>query len=176
MYTCVPVNKDLKGYLIMSDSFFRTRTNYVHVTDAEKFRKICGLCRGECGKPLTIITKKDAVGNDTYGFYVDSDLEGYIIDANGKPVDDAVIFDTVLDYSNNYDMFIKDLQSVIAPDDALIITTIGVVKTAILTGTSLTGTSYIVTCNDFKGLHLLEKARQMAIEMLDVADWHTDFC
>lgn len=58
MYTCVPVNKDLKGYLIMSDSFFRTRTNYVHVTDAKKFRKICGLCRGECGKPLTIITKK----------------------------------------------------------------------------------------------------------------------
>ena len=100
----------------MSDSIFRTRTNYVHVTDAEKFRKICGLCRGECGKPLTISTKKDAVGNDTYGFYVDSDLEGYIIDANGKPVDDAVIFDTVLDYNNNYAMFIKDLQLISAAE------------------------------------------------------------
>ena len=61
-----------------------------------------------------LLSKKDDVGNDTYGFYVDSDLEGYIIDANGKPVDDAVIFDTVLDYNNNYAMFIKDLQLISA--------------------------------------------------------------
>lgn len=110
----------------MANSVYKTRTNYVHVTDEDKFKEICRLgCTTEL-ESLTVIATRDIDGKDIYGFYADGDIEGYILNADGTIADfNAKDFDSEKDWETTFDRFVEDLKSVVAPDDALIITIIG---------------------------------------------------
>jgi len=153
----------------MANSVYKTRTNYVHVTDEETFREICKFgCTTEL-EPLTVITAKDENGEDTFGFYADGDIEGYILNDNGTIADfNAKDFDSEKDWEKSFDRFVEDLKSVVAPDDALIITTIGSEKMR-----WLSSNLFVITHDEIKELNLLEMAKQTAREMLSNEHWDT---
>lgn len=153
----------------MANSIYKTRTNYVHVSDEERFREICRLCTTSDGDRLTVITSKDDNGKPVIGFYTESDVDGYLLDEKNNIADvDADDFDDESDYETSYDRFLKDIQSVLDPADALIITTIGYEKMRWLIGNTT-----IVTCNDIKHSNLESLSLCMAREMLNKPEWNT---
>lgn len=159
----------MKGLLYMANSIYKTRTNYVHVSDEERFREICRLCTTSDGDRLTAITSKDDNGKPVIGFYTESDVDGYLLDENNNIADvDADDFDDESDYETSYDRFLKDIQSVLDPADALIITTIGYEKMRWLIGNTT-----IVTRNDIKYENLESLSLNMARKMLNKPEWNT---
>lgn len=147
----------------MANSVYKTRTNYVHVTNVNKFKEICRLgCTTEL-EPLTVIAARDADSKAIYGFYAEGDIEGYILNDDGTIADfNAEDFDSEKDWETTFDRFIDDLKSVVAPDDALIITTIGSEKMS-----WLSANAFVITHDEIKELNLAEIAKQNAREMLD---------
>lgn len=159
----------MKGLTPMANSIYKTRTNYVHVTDEETFKEICRLgCTAEL-EPLTVITARDDNGEDIYGFCAEGDIEGYILNDNGAIVDfNAEDFNNERDWNRSFDRFVEDLKSVVAPDDALIITTIGSEKMRYLSANS-----FVITHDEIKEINLSEMAKQTAREMLGDESWNT---
>lgn len=154
----------------MTNSIYKTRTNYISVTDEDEFRRIMALCITSDGERPEVITRTDEDGKTHFGFYVEDDIEGYMLDENNNIVDPySKDFDDEMDYETSYDRFIEDLQKVIAPDDALIITIIAYEKMRWLASQSI-----IVTHNDVKHMDMSDLAFKTARKMLDNPDWHTE--
>lgn len=154
----------------MANSIYKTRTNYVKVTDEDAFRRIIGLCTTSYGEKTEVITKMDENNKICFGFYVEDDIDGYLIDENDNIVDPYdKDFDDEMDYETSYDRFIEDLQKVIAPDDALIITTIAYEKMRWLAGHFT-----VVTHNEIKHINMSDVAFETARKMLDNPDWCTE--
>ena len=155
---------------IIANSIYKTRTNYVHVTDIERFKEIIRLCTASEGERLHIITRNDDNGKQTIGFYVEGDVEGYSLDEDGNIVDpDTNNFDAEGDYEADYDRFIEDIQSVLDPTDAFIITRIGYEKMRWLIGDAT-----IVTRNRVKYISLETTAILTTREMLNAPKWTTE--
>ena len=153
----------------MANSVYKTRTNYVRVTDENEFKRIIGLCNCTDSEPLTLITK-DIDGETHFGFCVEGDINGYLIDENDNIVDpNSDDFDEEADYDTNYDRFIDDIQSVIAPGDALIITTIGCENMRWLSSCVT-----VITCDARKTAFLSDVAYNAAQTMLGDNTWTTE--
>lgn len=151
----------------MAIKTYKTRTNYVHITDEERFREIVRNCSTETCEEVTVITHTDAAGNKVFGFQVAAPLLGYIVDKTGSIVKlteqqaDGV-------YEMNFNAFIADLQSVIAPDDALVIMWIGSNNLKMLNGGV-----YIITHDAIQSHSLENMALATAKHMLGNNEWHT---
>lgn len=154
----------------MANSVYKIRTNYVNITDENEFRRIIGLCTTSNGDNIEVITKMDRDNKIHFGFYVEDDIEGYLIDEDDNIVDPCSDdFDDEMDYETSFDRFIEDLQKVIAPDDALIITIIAYEKMRWLTSQFI-----IVTHNDVKHMDMSDLALETTRKMLGNSDWRTE--
>lgn len=154
----------------MANTICKSRTNYASVTDESELRRIIGLCVTTDGDDINIITKTDKSGETRFGFYVESDISGYLLDEEGNVVDpkkyDA---DDETEYETSFDRFIEDLQKVIVPGDALIITSISYEKMRWLAGNFI-----VVTHDNTKFVDMSDIALKTTREILDNPDWCTE--
>lgn len=154
----------------MANTICKTRTNYASVTNESELRRIIGLCVTTDGDDINVITKTDKSGETRFGFYVESDISGYLLDENGNIVDpknyDA---DDETEYETSFDRFIEDLQKVIVPGDALIITSISYEKMRWLAGNFI-----VVTHDNIKFVDMSDIALETTREILDNPDWCTE--
>lgn len=153
----------------MSNSISKTRTNFVGITDFDKFKDILSRCVVDDGEMLTIIENTED-GITKYGFYVEENICGMRErDAFCNAESCADCEDAhECDVDCNYDDFLKELQQVIVPGDALIITTFCYEKMCYLL-------AYvdIITCDAIEAITLESEAFDKAREMLGNKDWTT---
>lgn len=93
----------------MANYYGTTRTNYFAVTDPERFKEIIGKVVG--AEDNVKVFEREINGVQKYGFGCYTTINGYETDDEDSPYD--------------YDAFINDLQDVLAPGDAIVITEIG---------------------------------------------------
>lgn len=152
----------------MTSCVNKVRTNYVHITDIERFKAILQNCITENGTKIEVLESVDSNGQKVYGFAVADDIAGYEVDAQGHVVDQIDGKPEDEDFEISADAYLEDLQSVIATGDALIITTIGYEKIRWLTG------EVMILTNDEIMYHNLENiARKSAQKMLNNPEWDT---
>ena len=125
-----------------------TRTNYFKIKDEAKFRKICeGLC-GEDGIDVEV-TEKDG---QLYGFIGSYSSIDYCVDEDDE----------------DWDSFVKQIQEVIADDDAMLMTEIGNEKLRYLVGICT-----IITSKEVRYVDLETIGFQEAKQMLNNEHWTT---
>lgn len=149
----------------MANVITKTRTNYVSITDTDKFNEIIHSCVAD--DEFSII-EKQIDGETKYGFYINADIDG--LRDNSECDKSCAECDDLEDceYDFNYDDFLKALQTVIAPGDALIITTISYLKMI-----ELHAYVEVVTADAIKSINLESGAMALAQEMLGNKDWST---
>jgi len=136
----------------MSNSCGRMRTNYFRVTDADKLKEIIAKCqRTDCEEVL--LFEEETEGETLYGFGCPAALQGYY-DA------DAMEYD--------YDAFLDDLQTVIAPGDAAIIMEIGYEQLSYVSGMAI-----IVTREKTESMDFTQLVLKKAAEVVGNPDYHT---
>lgn len=180
----------------MANYVSRMRTNYFGVTDVEKLRRIVRNCRSECGHELAEKTDPDT-GVTKYAVISDGEFDGMKIPGNDCPGTEQGVQDCLKceinccnrrtdcvnplnksedcdedcpcepDYEQ--DAFIKAIQEIIEPNDAMIITTTGNEKLCYLTAYAIIVTKDAVKSVDLNGMSL-----KTAQEMLGNADWETE--
>lgn len=139
----------------MADYIGRCRTNYFHVTDEAKFREIIGKLGVD--ETPTIETEKDENGSDMFMFL------------SGEPVCGYPLYDGDDELAEcDWDSFVSDLQSVLAENDACIITEIGYEKFRYLVACA-----DVITKNDTKHLDLNKLSVKEAADMLSVDEFDT---
>lgn len=153
----------------MSNQISKTRTNFVGITDFDKFKSILQNCSVDDGETFTIIENTED-GITKYGFYVAENICGM------RERDESCNAESCADCEDayecdmdcDYDAFLEELQQVIAPGDALIITTLCYEKMCYLK-------AYvdIVTHDAIDGIALEPAAVEKACEMLGNKDWNT---
>lgn len=158
----------------MANTICKTRTNYASVTDENELRRIIGLCVTTDGDDINVITKTDENGETRFGFYVESDISGYLLDEKGNIVDPKNDDyddddDDDAEYETSFDRFIEDLQKIIVPGDALIITSISYEKMRWLAGNFI-----VVTRDKAKFVDMSDIALETTREILDNPDWCTE--
>lgn len=127
-----------------------TRTNYFKIKDEAKFRKICeGLC-GEDNIDVEV-TEKDG---QLYGFIGSYSSIDYCVDEE--------------DCDYDWDSFVKQIQEVIADDDAMLMTEIGNEKLRYLVGICT-----IITSKEVRYVDLETTSFQEAKQMLNNEHWTT---
>jgi len=97
----------------MITSAICTRSNYFEITDETAFRSIINdVCMRGSGHTLDVLTRVDDDNITKYAITAATSILGINISNNEKP---------------NYDFseFVKRLQSVVSPDDAIIICSMG---------------------------------------------------
>lgn len=153
----------------MANEITKIRTNFVEITDLDAFRSIlesCVVCNGES---ITIIENTE--NNVTkYGFYVEEDIDGIRErDESCNAESCAECKDAYeCDVDCSYDAFLKELQQVIAPGDALIITAFCYEKMCYLKAFV-----DIVTHDSIDAVTLEKAAFNKAREMLGNENWTT---
>lgn len=153
----------------MANSVSKARTNYVGITDIDKFNDIISRCVTD-GEEIEIITHTDTDGSIKYGFYCEDNICGMRIpneDCNRESCDSCEYYDNC-DMDCEYDLFLRELQQVIAPDDALIITTLCYERMRYLQAYT-----EIVTHKSISGITLSDSAISKAREMLGNPKWTT---
>lgn len=154
----------------MANSIYKIRTNYVRITDVDKFNDIISHCIIDGGEEIKIITHTDENDVTRYGFYCEECIDGMRIpgvDCNETNCKNCPDFSDC-DGDCEYEAFIKELQTVIAPDDALIITTFNYEKMRYLAAYA-----DIVTCKKWKYIELADIAVDNACKLLGNKDWTT---
>jgi len=136
----------------MANSCGRFRTNYFRVTDAGKLKKIIAKCQSTDGEEVELFDS-DFDGEKLYGFGCSAQLQGYYNE-------EAEEYD--------FNAFANDLQTVVAPGDAIIIMEIGYEKLRYVCASAFIITSETKECLDFIPLAL-----QKAAEMLRNPDYQT---
>ena len=135
----------------MANYYGLTRTNYFQVTDEEKFLEIMSRCCGfEDG--IEVVSETDQNNIKRFMFYSESGIAGFCND------DD--------DYDING--FHNALQSVVAENDAIIITEVGHEKMRYLVGWV-----DVITRNEIKSESLEGIGKRLAREMLKNKEWDT---
>lgn len=146
-----------------------TTTNFVHITNVDKFRKVLTKlvsCNG--GVHAEVKEAKDINGNTVYGFYVPESIFGMAV---GVPddVDLTKMTRTEIDekYEVSYTALFDAFCSVIADDDALILTGVSVLDAE----KTISGWLSIVTRKEFKHISLDGVAEKYARKMLKNKNW-----
>lgn len=137
----------------MANYMSATRTNYFHVTDAEKFIALMNRCVAE--DKINVWSDTDANGEHTYAFGVEGTFDGLPDLENDSE-----------DPNEALDRFIEELQAIIRPDDACIITNAGWEKLRYVGGNAL-----IITRDKAFNLNLAECAARKTRELLDDPAW-----
>ncbi len=154
----------------MSNQISKTRTNFVGITDFDRFKDIIARCVADGAEKLKIIENTDNDGVTKYGFYVEENICGMREHDEFCEVENCAdceyLDDCDKDYS--YDDFLEELTKVIAPGDALIITNICYEKMS-----SLYAYADVVTSESVESLTLEDLAFKKAQEMLDNKNWYT---
>ncbi len=145
----------------MANYYGFTRTNYFRVTDAERLRKIVDNTHlGE--DTLELFERK--VGDETwYGFGCYDSIEGLY--PNWERADE---YDEPEDADPSFDLFEDELQMILHPDDAIIITEVGYEKLRYLTAYST-----IITAKGCEYVDLRNCAIDKAQELLGNPNWDT---
>lgn len=153
----------------MANSIVKTRTNYIKITDEEKFRNIMLRCVTD-DNDVSVITHTDEENVERFGFYCDGNICGLRIPSDECNAENCLNCDHKDECNNDYewDALLKELQTVIAPDDALIITTLSYEKLCYLEAYS-----EIVTHDSIKGITLSSLSLETAQKMLGNKDWTT---
>lgn len=137
----------------MANYMSATRTNYFHVTDPDRFRCIMNRCSGE--DRIEVFTQPDELGETAYAFGVAGTFDG--IPSTEEDSDDP---------NQALDRFIEELQTIIRPDDACVITNAGWEKLRYVGGNAL-----IITHDKAFNLNLTECAARKTRELLDDPAW-----
>lgn len=153
----------------MANLISKTRTNFIEITDFDKFKSILQNCSVDDGRTFTIIENTED-GVTKYGFHVTENIYGMRKrdeSCNAESCADCEDSDEC-DMDCDYDAFLEELQQVIAPGDALIITTLCYEKLRYLK-------AYvdIVTHDSIDSIALETAAVKKAREMLGNKDWVT---
>lgn len=136
-----------------------TRTNYFRVTDAARLKAIVDHAVLSEDR-LDLFTRQ--AGNETYyGFGCYDSISGLCPnwDSSEEPSDDE---------DASFELFEAELQKIIAPGDAIIITEVGYEKLRYLVAYSCVITRDTVDCVDLRELSI-DKAQ----ELLRNPDWDT---
>lgn len=128
-----------------------TRTNYFRVTDSSRLEAILNNTASEAGAPELWTMEKD--GETLYAFGVYALIDGLLCENE----DDC-----------SYDLFIDELQKIVAPGDAIIITEIGHEKLRYISADAIIITADKVACVD-----LIETAFDEALKALGNPDYST---
>lgn len=136
----------------MATSQGRMRTNYFRVADPERLREIVARAEGQDGENLLLF--EQVIDDETlYGFGCEMQLQGYWDD-------EADEYD--------YDAFVRDLQTVVTPGDAIIIMEVGYERLRYVCGSAL-----IITHDKTESLSLTTLALYKAAEVLGNPEYQT---
>jgi len=124
------------------------------VTDVEKLKEIVAKCQGSEGNKVYLFYKTND-GETRYGFKCYASLQGYVVN-NEKSME------------YDFDSFVDDLQTVIAPGEAIIMMEIGYAELKFITGTA-----FIITREKTESLDLTHLALEKAAEVLGNPDYQT---
>jgi len=130
----------------------RMRTNYFRVTDAEKLKEIVAKAQGYEGEKIDLFEETEE-GEALYGFGCIAPLQGYY-DEEAEEYD--------------YDGFLDDLKTVVAPGDAIIIMEVGYEKLRYVYGSA-----YIITREKTESMDLTQLVLAKAAEVVGNPDFHT---
>lgn len=130
------------------------RTNYFKVKDEEAFRALVSDIVGDEAE-VVLIEDEDKAG--FFGFYCESSLSGLRLD---EPDENDCEFNTESVYDK--------LASLVADDDAVIITEIGNEKMRYLTAYTV-----VITSKETKFINLSDESIKLARTMLGNENWET---
>jgi hypothetical protein len=139
----------------MANYIAATRTNYFKVTDEEKLCALLDKCTTDEDDSVVLCPKIENDGSKTFSFYCEGALMGIAIGDEDSPEYD-------------FEEFIRELQSILPDDEAVIITEVGREKMRYLVGEAR-----IITKNDFSFLSLDVLSRNAACDMLKNSNWTT---
>lgn len=138
-----------------------TRTNYFEVKDAEALKSLIAKTHSGEDK-ISIFTRTDKeTGKTLYGFGCYSSIDG-IPSSEKDEKSEQLEHDLELDY----ELFLKELQKIVADDDAIIITEAGNEKLRCVCGYST-----IITTKEVNTIDLKNVAKVAARQMLNNKDW-----
>lgn len=151
----------------------KTRSNYFSVTDYDKLKNIVNRCRSEDDK-LYIADQTEDDGSMKYALICDGDILGFPID----PENETTVLaeeDIETDEDNNemcdysYSAFLQELMTILPPDDAIILTSIGYEGMR-----SLAAWSEIITAKSIKSIDLVPASVEIARKELGNETWETE--
>lgn len=138
-----------------------TRTNYFEVKDAEALKSLIAKTHSGEDK-ISIFTRTDKeTGKTLYGFGCYSSIDG--IPSPQKNEKSKELGD---DLELDHELFVKELQKIVADDDAIIITEAGNEKLRYVCGDST-----IITAKEVRTIDLKNAAKVAAKQMLNNKDW-----
>ena len=135
----------------MDNSRGRMRTNYFKVTDVDKFTTILSKCKLEDDEQIQLFNK-DIDGEKLYAFGCSSNVEGYCYEEIDEP---------------NFDDFISDLQTIIAPGHSIIMMEI---KYRLLC--YIYSAAFVITADSVDTLDLTQLATEKAAEVLGNSEYN----
>lgn len=136
----------------MANSTTILRTNYFHINNRDDFNHLLSQLVTSNGEPICNFKTDDPL---LAGFGCESEIEG-LKDENGDLID------------NSYDMFLAKLQTLIAPNDACLLTTISYEKLR-----TITGDVCVITSNAIKSTDLETIGTNLGKTLLNNPDWTT---
>lgn len=153
----------------MANIMTKTRTNYVEITDIARFNEIIARCCAENEISVITHTKDDKT---KYGFMCDGVIDGMPLPNDDCDKDDCKkckkYEDFMCDPDYDFDAFVSELQKVIAPGDAMIITTISHERFKYLQGEVI-----VVTSEHCKSENIGNIGIKLAQKLLNNPDWET---
>lgn len=157
----------------MSVPNYATRTNYFHVTDPEALKNLLARVHVGEDKIDLFLTRKDNDGNQLYGFGCEDSIQGLPVrpytdpDAELEEVNPDELEDEDFEYS--YDLFVKELQTLLPPGEVCIILESGHDKLR-----SVFGDVLVITHDETKYNSLRNMALAMARQILNNPNWDTE--
>lgn len=142
----------------MSEYGAACRTNWFHVTDPERLRRLIASVRTLQGNPIMLWKSKDKLQRDVYAF----GGYGTIADVYSCASENEDDFE--------YGPFITDLSEILTDDEAVVISEIGNDKLQYIVAYAVVVTKY-----EIRTVDLFNASVQEAEEMLCEAMYATDF-
>lgn len=142
----------------MANYYGKVRTNYFRVTDKDIFYKLIGNLVSDDSVEVWDKT----INGETYfvfGSYSDINYKVYELDSEYED-----------DYEYDMNVFYNEMQKIIHPDDALIITEIGNEKLRYLGATAI-----VITSKGCELVSLQNCALSVARELLNKKNYKTEF-
>lgn len=145
----------------MANYYGMTRSNYFHVTDAERLKAI--ISATHCDEDhLEVWSKTDEQGNEMYAFGGYSSIIGLPASFTNEQEEEDEDFDVM------YDALVDELQKILVDGDAIIITEIGNEKLRYFNAYA-----YIITKHDCEFVELRNHSIETACRMLGNPKWDT---
>ncbi len=161
----------------MANAITKIRTNYVEITDIKRFNEIIARCCSENKISVITHTENDKI---KYGFLCDGDIDGIPLpndECVENDCEDCEKYNCIAceQYKNfmcdpdcSFDMFIDELQKVIAPGDAMIITIIGYENLRYLQGQTI-----VITSEHCESKSIDDVSMELARKLLNDPNWET---